>query len=77
VRASGGFQEELELEQGKFRAQIESLNRKLEVKQAELDFLKAHAGAAVRSSSKSPGRSRNTRKQRKSRQGVAGAELAK
>jgi circadian clock protein KaiC len=77
VRASGGFQDELELEQGKFRAQIESLNRKLEVKQAELDFLKAHAGAVVRSSSKSTGRSRNTRKQRKSRQGVSGTELAK
>jgi circadian clock protein KaiC len=37
--ASTGIQEEIKLAKGEFRARIETLNRQLEIKQAELDFL--------------------------------------
>ncbi|EEF60674.1 ATPase domain-containing protein [Pedosphaera parvula] len=72
-RVNGGIQKEIEGAQGKFKAQIESLSRKLEIKQAELDFLKTKTSSQARparqgkqTSTKSTVRNRSGRTVRKS-----------
>src|SRR5207245_2891389 len=70
VSANGGIEHEIEAAQGKFKAQIKSLSRKLEIKQAELDFLKTKTSSQARpgkqTSTKSTIRNRSGRNGRKS-----------